>query len=180
MAQPLIAAEPTRCHRRIPGFLVAGALALAGCQGLVDQSGRACPSIAILADTDTVSVFVRPGDPTTVAAEATISGLNSACRANDERVEVEIAFQITALRGPTSNAPALEVPFFVAVTDARGKVLGKDIFFSRLTFDETGHATTVEQLVEDIPMADGESPVVFQVILGFQLTPEELQYNQAR
>jgi hypothetical protein len=155
-------------------------MALAGCQGLVDQPDRACPSVAILADTDTVSVFVRPGDPTIVAAEATISGLNSACQANDERVVVEVAFQISALRGPTSDAPAMEVPFFVAVTDAQGNVLGKDIFFSRLTFDKAGEATTVEQLVEDIPMADGESPVGFRVILGFQLTPEELLYNQAR
>ena len=180
MTHPFIAARPIGSHRRIRGVLVAGALALAGCQGLVGQPGRACPSVAILADTSTVSVFVRPGDPTTVAAEATISGLNSACQANDKRVEVEIAFQIDALRGSTTSAPAIEVPFFIAVTDAQGRVLGKDIFFSRLTFDETGDATTVEQLVEDIPLADGESPVGFQVVIGFQLTPEELQYNQAR
>jgi len=29
-------------------------------------------------------------------------------------------------------------------------------------------------------LADGELSVNFQIILGFQLTPEELEYNQAR
>jgi hypothetical protein len=66
------------------------------------------------------------------------------------------------------------------VTDGQGRILGKDIFYSQLAFDEAGVAAQVEQLVEIIPLADGELPVNFQIILGFQLTPEELQYNQAR
>ncbi|MBT3396447.1 MAG: hypothetical protein HOH89_03570 [Alphaproteobacteria bacterium] len=162
------------------GLFVAAGLALAGCQALVEQQARACPSVAILADTDIVTILVPNADPPAVAAEATLSRVNSECQANDARVEVELAFQIDALRGATTDAGVIELPFFVAVTDGQGRVLGKDIFFSRLTFDESGHAAQVEQLVETIPLADGEMPVGFQIIVGFQLTPEELQYNQAR
>jgi hypothetical protein len=133
-----------------------------------------------LADTELVTIFVPNADPPAVAAQATLSRVNSACQANSERVEVELAFQIDALRGATTEAAVIELPFFVAVTDAQGRVLGKDIFYSRMTFDTAGIAGQVEQLVETIPLADGELPVNFQIILGFQLTPQELQYNQAR
>lgn len=117
---------------------------------------------------------------TTILAEATLSGLNSSCRMNDERVLVDIAFHIDAVRGLTSAVEAVEIPFFAAVTDAQGTVLAKDIFIGRLEFSETGKATLVEQIEEDIPLRPGQAPVGFQVVVGFQLTPEELRYNQAR
>ena len=170
----------TLSELRILALFLAFGVALAGCQGLVNQQARACPSTAILADTETVTILVPNADPLAVAAQATLSRVNSACQANAERVEVELAFQIDALRGATTDAALLELPFFVAVTDGQGRILGKDIFYSQLAFDEAGVAAQVEQLVETIHLADGELPVNFQIILGFQLTPEELQYNQAR
>ena len=180
MQNRLKTTPPTRSHRRLWALFVAAGLALAGCQGLVDQRARACPSVAILADTEVVTVLVPNADPPAVAAQATLSRVNSACQANAKRVEVELAFQIDALRGATTEASVIEFPFFVAVTDGQGRVLGKDIFYSRMTFDAAGVASQVEQLVETIPLADGELSVNFQIILGFQLTPEDLEYNQAR
>jgi hypothetical protein len=177
---PIQHRSPWRFWAHFIAVGVTAGVALAGCQGLVEQQARACPSVAFLADTDVVTILVPVSDPPAVAAEATLSRVNSECRANGERVEVELAFQIDALRGATTDAAVIELPFFVAVIDGQGRVLGKDIFFSRLTFDGAGVAGQVEQLVETIPLADGEVPVGFQIVLGFQLTPEELQYNQAR
>jgi len=171
---------PFRSQLRLWALFVVAGVSLAGCQPLMNQQARACPNAAILADTEMVTILVPNSDPPAVAAQATLSRVNSACQANAKRVEVELAFQIDALRGATTEAAVIELPFFVAVTDGQGRVLAKDIFHSRMTFDAAGVASQVEQLVETIPLADGELPVNFQIILGFQLAPQELQYNQAR
>ena len=170
----------TRQSRILWGPFFAVGVALVGCQGLVEQKARLCPSVVILADTNVVTVLVPGTDLPVVALEASLSRVNSACQASSERVEVEIAFQIDALRSEAVDTTAIELPFFVAVTDGRERLLGKDIFFSHLNFNEAGEAAKVEKLVESIPLADGESPLDFRIILGFQVTPEELKYNQAR
>ena len=169
--------------RRLLGALgMATCFGLGACQGLVDQPARACPAVAMVADTDVLTRFA-PGavaDAGSILAEATLFGINSACRAGDERAVVDIAFQIDATRGLGAGIAAIDLPFFIAVIDAGGTILAKEVFVSRLTFDESGAATEVERLVEDIPLGAGQRPVDFQVLVGFQLTADELRHNQRR
>ncbi len=180
MHQHPIKTRPEPARRQLAALAMAATVALAGCQGLTEQSARACPSVAILGNTNVVTKFAPVGAAASILAEASLSGLNSGCRANDERVLVEIAFQIDAVRGLSSDVLGVEIPFFAAVTDTEGTILAKDIFIGRLEFSETGTATLVERIEEDIPLAPGQAPVGFQIVVGFQLTPEEMRYNQAR
>jgi hypothetical protein len=170
--------EPAR--RWLVALATVAMVTLAGCQGLTERSARACPSVVILGNTNMVTKFAPVGAAASILAEATLSALNSGCRANEERVLVEIAFQIDAVRGLSSDVLEVEIPFFAAVTDAEGSILAKDIFIARLEFSETGTATVMERIEEDIRLAPGQAPVGFQIVVGFQLTPEEMRYSQTR
>ena len=82
---------------------------------------------------------------------------------------------------PAATADAHDYRYFVAVTRRNGKVLAKEYFNTRAEF-ERGVVTGKSELVNKIliPRADESiSGVNFEVIVGFELTPEQLEFNRS-
>jgi len=185
--------------RRLRLFaLLALPLALVSCQRLGErlgfrdppmvlvEAGPPCPSTAVLSDAVTVTKL-RAGAPTNAANPANVvlsaemSQAQLECEYDGERnaVSIDINFAVRATRGPAAMGPDPELDYFIAIVDAQGTLLTKNIFKSQpvLNGRPPGQYTqTVSNFVFQLAM--DMRPIDYQLLTGFQLTPAELAYNR--
>jgi hypothetical protein len=175
--------------------LVAFALPLAACETLglstpdpatVVDLGPVCPVTAVLSDATTVTKF-RPGtpagsrDPATVVFTAEMSQAMLLCdydRQNN-RLQVDVEFAVKATRGPAAQGAEPQLDFFVAIVDADNNVISKTVFHGQP--EMRGRMTnTYTQSVDNfpVPLAMDKRPYDYEILTGFQLTPDELAYNR--
>ena len=91
-------------------------------------------------------------------------------------VEVTFALPIRATRGPAAGSDRLSVPFFVAITDPSRQIVAKEVFTAEIAFEgDSASAQTVEEIEQWIPLGPGEFGVGYETLVGFQLTPAQLE-----
>lgn len=169
--------------RSLPAIVLA--LGLAGCGGGEDFETSqtepvACPAVRVVQDLDRVVQFSPGGnDLTDVAARGLIYDFYGGCEYYDDSVVVELVVEIVAEMGPAATGQAAEMPFFVAVSDPTDAVINKRQFDSRIDFPDavgrTGFAETIELTIPLDNLRDGQA---YTVLLGFQLSPGQVQYNR--
>ena len=168
---------------RSGGALVVAAMlvVLAGCNTFDDPPP--CPRVSILKQTSLLTLYGEgPGrDDVDVAFELALRNVASDCDLNvdDEAgggVAVTFALPIYATRGPAAETDRLSVPFFVALADPGRQIVAKEIFTAEIAFDADGaSARTVEEIEQWIPLGPGEFGLGYETLIGFQLTPEQLE-----
>ncbi len=103
------------------------------------------------------------------------------CRyADDNPVRAEVEIDFAFGKGPQGTEMIHDYTYWVAVTRRSGKVLNKERFVVRADFSE-GPVTSASELVQKIiiPRADDSvSAANFEVLVGFDLTDEQLQFNK--
>jgi len=168
-------------------LLLLAAPALSACSGLFSRGeDRPCPPIRIDRAAATLTHF-NPGggrDLTDVALEAELTGFQGTCEYDDDdrAVEVEVTLDFAAVLGPGARSRQQPIQYFVAVPRYFPNPVGKRVFEAVLTFPEnTDRIRYVgETLQLRLPLDLGESGSAYPVYLGFQLTPEELEYNRTQ
>ena len=174
--------------RAIAAIGCAGALALAGCGGgfSTDSPPAPCPRISILADGADLTRF-RPGggqDLSAMTADARLVGFNARCDYTRRRegVTVTLSAIFDVERGPAAAGSVVNLPFFLAVTDAEDtQVIDRQEYVARVTFDGNVNRTRVESATIRLNFPADERLVEnHNVRLSFQLTPEELALNRRR
>ena len=170
---------------------------LAGCQSLglagpstlqqlMELSGPSCPETAVLSDAVTVTKL-KPGtpqgqqNPANVAFLAEMSQAKLDCDYDRDRnrLSVDIEFAVKATRGPAATGPDPQIDFFVAVVDADNNVISKNVYHGQP--DMRGRPSNVyTQSVGSfpVPLAMDKRPTDYEILTGFQLTPDELAYNR--
>ena len=97
---------------------------------------------------------------------------------NPVRAEVEIDFAFG--KGPAASSNRRDYSYWVAVTRRSGKVLNKEHFTVNANFSDgpvVGETEILQQII--IPRADESvSAANFEVLIGFDLTDEQLTYNR--
>ncbi len=173
---------------RNPAWLVL--LSLAACTGAgTDVSGGPpCPNVAVIADTSVVTKF-QPGlgrDLTDVILEARITDFDGFCDSDvDEgeggEVQVEMRLMIEIERGPANAERRGAFEYFVAIGDSERNILAKEVFATEVAFEgNRSRMTTVEELVQTIPLRPGEFGGDYSIYVGFQLSEDELRYNRRK
>jgi len=163
----------------IAALLVLG-WALAGCT----KSGppKPCPRVGVLDDAQRLVRF-NPGggrDLTDIRFEAEIGVRSGRCEytSRDSQLEVEMAVEIQAVRAPNAGKQG-EFEYFVAITDRSQRILAKQVFTAVIPFETDRRAAgALEELVETIPLKPGQLGNEFEIVVGFQLSPDELAYNR--
>ncbi|MGE0256647.1 MAG: hypothetical protein AB7N54_11280 [Alphaproteobacteria bacterium] len=166
--------------------LAATAIA-AGC----DQTKRQpppCPAIVVVGETAELTQF-RPGpgrDLTDVIAEGRIDRFDGFCETERKRdgtgeVSVELQLFFAIARGPANTTRTATYEYFVAVADKSERILAKQTFSADVAFEgNRNRLTAFETLEQTIPLAANQDGGAFTVYVGFQLTPDQLDYNRAR
>jgi hypothetical protein len=158
-------------------------LAAAALLSACNRTPPPCPRATILNEGASVTKF-REGtgrDLTDVVAQAQI--VDTAVECGYDRTGVDVAMQIAiaATRGPADRARMADFDYFVAVADSQRNILAKEVFRVRIAFPDTQtRVGTIEQIEPRIPLKDRAQGVSYQIVVGFQLTPEELEWNRTQ
>jgi hypothetical protein len=169
-------------HSRLSRLAALGALLLLlGCS----QKISICPVPAILADTQSVTIF-RPGTTPDLANELfTVSLINATgdCTYNTKSNLVHASLELTfrAVRIPTKEAATYSVPYFVVVHE-NAKIFTKRLFNLKFTFAPGAAVTTIKQSPDEISLqiSAGKLPWNYQEMAGFQMTGAQIEYNKTR
>jgi hypothetical protein len=161
-------------------------LALAGCSVFSKKKEPPpCPELNILAETAKFTRF-RPGpghDVTDVVLQGEITGYKGSCTydKDDKTLTVTLQVQMTFTHGPAATSDTAHIDYYVAVPAYFPKPEAKQVFGVQFAFappadhvqitdNEVQVKLHVADLVKDLPNRD--------LYVGFQLSPEELDYNR--
>ena len=155
------------------------ALALAACSG---SGPPACPHVVIMPELRAVAKFgPGPGRQDSDAIYgARLLAADASCSADKKKGGVTVATKlgVTAVRVKPDVRKG-QVTYFVAVIDRRQTILNKRDFVIDLSFPAAQSRLEVtEQLEEFIPLPKDANGADYGIIIGFELTPDELQYNR--
>ncbi len=153
-----------------------------------------CPHVRVLAEGERFTRFRPQGQPgiANIELEAQFVGVDySQCEYDIDDEELiglsfDVVLLVAARRGPAAEATDREtvetVPYFVAVVGPDREVVTKQAFMAEVTFPG-GVAQAVqsepEEITLDIPVSDDIPGWQYEVVVGFQLTPEQLAYERA-
>lgn len=143
-----------------------------------------CPRAAVMADAQDVSSF-RPGpgrDLTDILYEGFIAGVDGSCEYNDDgyvEVDMDIGFNLSI--GPALEDGIGHWRYFVVILDPDGQRIAKEVFAIDLAFEQASFQTGwVEQITQRIVYSPWFDASGYRILVGFQLTREELDYLRSR
>lgn len=144
-----------------------------------------CPVPAILADTQSVTVF-RPGTQPDLANELYTVSLTNATgdctySTRDGLVHASLELTFRATRAPTSEAATYSVPYFVAIHEG-AKIYAKHLYTLKFTFAPGASTALITQSPDpvEIKVTNGKLPWNYQEMAGFQMTAAQIEYNKTR
>jgi len=165
--------------------LAMGGLAGCGGQGANPVTTAPCPRIGILSDAADLTRFSGGSrDLAAMQIDAKIAGFNAKCDLTDrgQALDVTLTINIQAERGPAFQGRTAELPYMIAVVDPNGnRVMAREAYVIRANFEPNVPKTQVgtEEVNIRIPGIPPEAAKK-QVLIGFQLTPDELALNRQR
>lgn len=161
--------------------LLASLLVLSACSREKPEAN--CPRGLIPADSASITRFRDgPGrDLTDVVAEGEIADMLIQCKYDKRSVTVDLQIAIAGDRGPADRSRAAEFDYWIAILDPQQNVVTKQL--AKVRFQFTDNRTRLGQILSDfepyIPLADLKQGPEYQIVVGFQLTPEELAWNRS-
>jgi hypothetical protein len=165
-----------RCRRAAALSLIA--FALAACSTERNRFAPACPVPGLVKPLVELTRY-RGGsrDIRDLVVRARIIDITGTCEPGEDPTTVVTTAQVVVdvSRGPALQGDAIDLPVFVAVTDA-GAIRDKTLFWLPVTFEhnvDTARAAGKEIRME-IPVTAEKSGAAYGIIAGFQLTPEEI------
>jgi hypothetical protein len=171
-------------------------LVLAGCAAMLSACGffvkkepppGPCARAMILADAEQITYFRDgPGrDILDVSYSGRLNRVFADCQydMNKDRtgvMEVRVYVAIDAERGPANSDRIAPYRYFVTLVDANREPVAKNVF--DLTAQFPGNVTrmvlTDDTVEMKVPIAAGQSGKDFTILVGFQLSESQLEYNR--
>ena len=155
-----------------------------------------CPAVRVLYDASRFVELMGPERFENVGFTGEINSVNSACRyIESDPIEIQLELDMAFGRGPKADGFTKDVVYWVATTQvvsATDPITGQpriiDVgpinrarFTHRVEFPESTEVVSQKSAVTEvtIPRAGpGVSGTNFEVIVGFELTDEQLQFNR--
>lgn len=189
--------------RRRTAGLAAAVIAVAGtaaCAGQ-DRDAPVCPRAVILADAQAMTRFApgaagvgaggvgAGGGSRLVDFDAEIADLASGCRREAGRdggevLVAAVAPLIVTRQGPANRSGRANFFYFVSLVAPDRTIVIRESFASEARFDEDGARVERREddppVTIDIPLRRDGSAADYEIVVGLQLSPDELEYNRRR
>ena len=145
-----------------------------------------CPQVEIVDDLSSISDFSNPRrqEKKNLISRVDLKSAESTCKLSSKTAIIDLKLLFNGKLGPkgrsnASERPFFTYPFFVAVTTPTGKIMAKEIFAASITYasSEDEH-TYFENLRQIIPIRSKNQANNYHVLIGFQVTPDQLAYNR--
>ncbi len=166
------------------------ATAIAGCSGDGNEAPSVgCPRVSVLADAATLTRFASETgrDLLDVDYRAEVTDLFAGCRVVTDEVGesvllVAVVPEIRASRGPANESRQAEFTYFVSVVEDGSTILNKATFPVSLRFEGNRRQLIYRDdnppVTVDLPWRATSDVDSYEVVLGFQLTQADLDYNR--
>jgi hypothetical protein len=163
-------------------MLVASVLPiLAGCAS--DKTNN-CPGVSSIVETSIGTVFLpgKPVDPSNMLYTIEITDVHGTCDVDkpalNSSTDVDITFRAT--RGPNGGGAKYQVPYFVAISQF-DRILAKKVYSIDFVFAPGQTSTTFTDTVKsaDVAAAKDKKTFDYLVLVGLQLSKEQLDFNRA-
>lgn len=159
------------------------ALSLAGC-GLAGEPNEVlvnCPTTGVLAVGETLERYTPNSDRdlTDLVIRARVGNVRHVCSVfrEERQLEMDLLLNVGAERGPAAIlGESIPISYFVAVIDGNKQISQRNEFPLAIAFESTARqAVFSEELLLTIPIPPNQDVANFRVVIGLQLTREELE-----
>lgn len=160
---------------------VVAAAALAGCSNFGTRANTfTCPATTTVPDLQTLVGVVPGANGATIQSSGRINTVTATCdREGDTGVVSTLTIEFAGLR-TTPAVSRIVLPYFVAMADPTGNILGKQQFTITLNFEPNDPVTrTTDSVTVHMPLKNAQLGNVYTLVVGFQLTQSQLDYNRA-
>jgi outer membrane protein OmpA-like peptidoglycan-associated protein len=150
-----------------PGAAVASALLLTACASQPGERAElACPPVQIAVPADRLGHNNEKGELRFVAV---MDELISSCRQDEENLEVEITFTMSAERGPAFDDEQVDLTYFLATVDPNRNIVDKQILGVQLDLGNDKALSALNETVTlRLPASTEASGANYSLYLGFQ------------
>jgi hypothetical protein len=157
-------------------------LALAGC-GWNEKPGviTACPRVGVLYDAAKLTEFTSGASTelANLAYDSEISDAFTECEYDGDEVVSKIEFALDMWAGPAAPAVEKEFRYFIVVTELNQRVLTKEYFTYRANFNKARRVYEVKEIDGiRIPYKRLGRGDLYEILIGWDLTPEQIEYNR--
>jgi hypothetical protein len=143
-----------------------------------------CPLTGVLYDNSRLVAFDAPGVEryASITNTGELTGVRSLCRyVDDNPITMTMEIDMSFGRGPASTSDRQTYRYWIAVARRGRAPIEKAYFDVDVRFPRGQSVVTRTEQIERIviPRANAEvSGENFEVLVGFELTPEQLQFNR--
>ena len=176
--------------RKLTACAMIAAMGLTGCSTAkqvlavgeeAEKNPGPCPEAFALYEASRLVEFRGPEAYANVGFTAEIDKVRSLCRyIGDSPISADLTIDISFGRGPAAQESTATYEYFVAVTRKNIDVIEKQVFPINVTFPAGEDVVRATEEVGEIiiPRAnDTTSGANFEIIVGFELTPEQIAFN---
>lgn len=170
--------------RALIATCVLAAVGVSGCETFnTEENAGPCPRAYALYEAARVVEFVDGEERfDSVGFTAEIQDVRTTCRyINDNPIVASIEMDIGFGRGPSAAGREATYTYFLAVTRRDMAVIDKQVFPITVRFDRNEDRVFLRESIDriEIPRADsGVSGGNFELIVGFELTEAQLDFNR--
>lgn len=146
-----------------------------------------CPQVELVDDLSSISDFVNMQKISheNLVSRVDLGSAESTCKLSNNSAIVDLKLIFNGILGAkgrmkNSDTPYFSYPYFVAVTAPNGKIMAKEIFAAPISYNanENEHVY-FENLRQIIPIRSKDVANHYKILIGFQVSPEQLAYNRA-
>lgn len=173
---------------------VLSALALASCSSLNPFSEKLppppCPQTRVLADASDMTRFQEGAgrDVVDVLYGGRILDVIGACEHDIDKttkagsMTMELSPVVAVERGPADRSRVANFDYFVVLLDAQRRPVSRNVFTMKVQFE--GNVTRIQHtdapVTLNVPLKAGETGRSYEILVGFQLSKEDLEFNRTR
>ena len=158
------------------------AFSVASCQKNPFQvTESSCPAVSVVSNVGSLTRFVGAGrNVEDVAFDASITGIQVDCEEGDD-VDMEVSFAIVVRRGPALTEDSVTLPYFVILMRDNHLITVKKLHETTIRFkDGADRAAVRETIVQRFEDSAPAKRYDYELLIGFQLTPDQVIYNALR
>jgi len=165
--------------------LIGLAPVLAACGPRTNEFAPPCPNPAFLRDLADIVRYNPDGagrDLTDIVLRGRLTALRGKCEERSKTVlDTAIEVRMDMLRGPAMVGRRADVPVFVMVLE-QGEIIEKMVYTIRVDFPPNLDRASISTppLAIGLPITTEKTGAAYGIIVGFQLTTEELATNRRR
>jgi hypothetical protein len=167
--------------RALEALGVLALAALSGCGSSSSSGPLACPQIVPAPGADAIALFGPGGHAMKdVMVGGRFYDLSAVC--TPLKVGLDVTAQISFYAERVSlGIKDATLPYFVALVGPDQQVLAQEQFQENVAFlpGETYRRTLAEKITVHLPLRNKSDSSSYTVIVGFQLTPDQIAFNRA-